>query len=113
MVPAGFFAKFKMRRMARRYATQLPRLLMQDYGGGEIYTDAQITACVRRAKLPKAGLRLARAAYLPEPEFTQKYGADYALLHQLFEDSLPSLPAQEIGNAADSNNASIYPGGFS
>ena len=74
MVPAGFFHKFKMRRLARLYAARLPGLLLQDYGASETYNDAQIAACVRRAKLPEAGLPIARAAFLREAEFTQKYG---------------------------------------
>jgi hypothetical protein len=93
MVPAGFFHKFKMRRLARLYAVRLPGLLVQDYGAGETYNDAQITACARRAKLPEAGLLLARAAFLPEVEFTQKYGANYAELHQLFKSSIPLIPS--------------------
>ena len=102
MVPAGFFHKFKMRRLARLYAARLPGLLLQDYGAGEFYADAQITACVRRAKLPEAGLRIARAAFLPEAVFTQKYGADYAALHQLFKSSMPLTPLAPHSGGTDS-----------
>jgi hypothetical protein len=108
MVPAGFFQRFKMRRLARLYAARLPGLLVQDYGAGESYNDAQITACVRRAKLPEAGLPMARAAFLPEAEFTQKYGADYVPLRKLFKDSLPvSLAAASSNGTTDSGHAQL------
>jgi hypothetical protein len=96
MVPAGFFHKFKMRRLARLYATRLPGLLAHDYGTSETYNDVQIMACVRRAKLPEAGLLMARAAYLPKGEFEQKFGAEYAVLRKLFKDSVPVIPTQQF-----------------
>ena len=107
MVPGGFFAKFKLRRLARLYAARLPGLLLQDYGADETYTDAQITACVRRAKLPEAGLLLARAVYLPEQEFTQQYGADQAVLRQLFKHNLPQIPSAPHGGGGDSAQVPI------
>ena len=105
---AGFFQRLKMRRLARLYAARLPGLLAQDYGASETYNDTQITACVRRAKLPEAGLRLARAAYLPEAEFTRTYGSGYAVLRQLFTDSMPSLSAtdNQISGTTDAANVS-------
>lgn len=113
MVPGGFFAKLKMRRVARLYAARLPRRLAQDYGAGETYSDAQIAACARRVKLPEAGLRLARAAYLPEHEFLQKYGAGQAALRALFRENLPRVVfAQHVCGTTDANNVS-YVGGTS
>ncbi len=99
MVPAGFFRKFKMRRLARLYAARLPGLLVQDYGAGETYSDVQITACVRRAKLPEAGLLLARAVFLPEPEFELKYGTDQAALRELYRNSLPVISSSGMQNS--------------
>jgi hypothetical protein len=103
-----------MRRLARLYAARLPGLLVQDYGASETYNDAQITACVRRAKLPEAGLLMARAAFLPEAAFTAKYGEDQAPLRQLFKDSLPSVvsTAEQICGTSDAANVS-YVGGSS
>jgi hypothetical protein len=71
-------------------------LLVQDYGASETYNDAQITACVRRAKLPEAGLLMARAAFLPAGEFEQKFGNEYATLRKLFKDSVPVIPTQQM-----------------
>ena len=105
---AGFFPRLKMRRLARLYAARLPGLLAQDYGASETYNDTQITACVRRAKLPEAWLRLARAAYLPEAEFEEKCGQDFSVLRKLFNDSMPLVPSSAMQN---SNEIHPYAGG--
>jgi hypothetical protein len=110
MVLAGFFQNFKLRRMARLYAARLPALLTQDYGAAETYSDAQITACVRRAKLPEAGVPLARAVFLPEQEFTQKYGAGQAELRKLFKDNQPVIIGAPHSSATGAGYADVPPG---
>jgi hypothetical protein len=112
MVLAGFFKSFTQRRLARFYAARLPGLLAEDYGASETYSDAQITACVCRAKLPEAGLPLARAAYLPEPVFLEVYGVGQAGLRQLFRNSLPRHVSEQHSGQSDWGNASV-PDGWS
>jgi hypothetical protein len=104
VVPADFFRSIRVRHTARLYASRLPRQLIDDYGSSETYTEAQITASIRRAKLPEAGLVLAYAEFLPEPEFVAKYGSERLALRQLFRDSLPVVPSSDMQNSNEVNH---------
>jgi len=113
MALVGFFQAFKLRRLARLYAARLPGLLVQDYGASETYNDAQITACVRRAKLPEAGLLMARAVYLAEAEFTERYGATQSILRKVFRDSLPVASSAAASSGMAPSQIYQVPDGWS
>lgn len=109
MALSVFLQAWRIRRVARLYAVRLPGLLVQDYGASETYNDAQITACVRRAKLPPEGLTIARAAFLPEAEYAEKYGGDQAVLSKLFKESLPDSISDTFHSPQE--NAYVMSGG--
>jgi len=57
-------------RAARRYARDLPRQLVRDYGAAARYSPDQIRLSVGRAKLPPEHLAIGYAAYLDHAAFT-------------------------------------------
>jgi len=88
---AAWFRAFLLKRAAGRYASRLRQQLMRDYGAGEVYTEAQVRAAVRKLGLPEKYIDLGLAAFLPEDVFRKAAagaGADYYGLRALFQASL-------------------------
>jgi hypothetical protein len=65
----GFFAAWRLKRAARRYARVLPGLLARSYGAGERYPVRQIEAALTLLKLPRDFAALAYAAFLAEEDY--------------------------------------------
>jgi hypothetical protein len=87
---AAWFGAFLLKRAAGRHASRLRQQLMRDYGAGEVYTEAQVRAAIRKSGLPEKYIDLGLAAFLPEDVFrkTAGAGADYHGLRALFQASL-------------------------
>jgi hypothetical protein len=87
---AAWFRTFLLRRAAGRYASRLRQQLMRDYGAGEVYTEGQVRAAIRKSGLPEKYIDLGLAAFLPEDVFRKiaGAGADYHGLRALFQASL-------------------------
>jgi hypothetical protein len=65
------FRRFRLNRVAKRYATLLPPMLARSYGAsaGKRYTAAQVRTAVSKLKLDGRYIALAYAAFLAEDAF--------------------------------------------
>lgn len=62
---SNWFAKWRLNRAARAYARRLPGQLRAGWGRSTTYTQDQIDAAVRKARLDPAYLAIGYAVFLP------------------------------------------------
>ena len=65
------FAKWLMKRAAKRYALTLRPWLARQYGGAEYYTVPQIQKGIGALKLNPKFTAIAYAAFLTEPDYNR------------------------------------------
>jgi hypothetical protein len=103
------FSQWRLKSAARRYAGRLGGQLAQDYGTGEAYTAAQITASVQRARLPVAHLILCHAAFMKQDDFLALYHSstanDYAEYKALYRRFVPITPFERWQPAGENTDA--------
>jgi hypothetical protein len=119
--------ELQINRAAKRYASQLPPVLAQNWGASKTYTAGQLEAGVKMARLNRRFIALAYAAYLPEENYNQakaglplmlSYGGARSTFQQYASwaidrpwDPAPSMGDADWGSSPDYNTSGHAGGG--
>lgn len=121
----GLFAYFKKKRAIKGYIQQLPRILANDYGRQEYYSQLQVRRSIEREELNRQYQHYALAMYTNRPEFVayqneidEKYSYD-ALREELgsayfsgsTEFNCSSVIAESASFGGDSSSGDCSGGG--